>query len=248
MSYFYYLPESGDASIGRMSQPIQSTTYRNHFFYAGTAVAFALSVFVGFSRTYYFRGLFGTPHLSTLKHIHGAVFTLWMVFFVCQTLLVSAGRTDLHRRIGWAGAIFALAIAVLGGVMTFQSVRDGYASGRPGMALLLINGVIDLLLFCGFFAFALIFRGRKEIHKRLMMLAMISLIIPALGRFPVPGGMIKWVICAFSLTGVIYDLVFLRRLYLTNIVGALLINAGSPLRFMIADTEAWQKFSEWFTR
>lgn len=134
------------------------------------------------------------------------------------------------------------------GVMTFQSVRDGYASGRPGMALLLINWVIDLLLFCGFFAFALIFRGRKEIHKRLMMLAMISLIIPALGRFPVPGGMIKWVICAFSLTGVIYDLVFLRRLYLTNIVGALLINAGSPLRFMIADTEAWQKFSEWFTR
>jgi hypothetical protein len=92
-----------------------------------------------------------------------------------------------------------------------------------------------MFLFCGFFALALIFRGKKEIHKRLMILAMISLIIPALGRFPVPGSMIKRVICAFSLTGVTYDLVFLRRLYLTNIIDALLINTGSPLRFMIAD-------------
>lgn len=248
MSYFYYCPEWGAFSIGHMSQPIQATSYRNHFFYAGTALAFALSVFVGFSRTYYLRSLFGTPHLSTLKHIHGAVFTLWTVFFVYQTLSVSAGRIDLHRRIGWAGAVFALGIAVFGGVMTFQSVRDGYASGRPGMALLLINGVIDLLMFCGFFAFALIFRGKKEIHKRLMMLAMISLIIPALGRFPVPGSMIKWLICAFSLTGVIYDVVFLCRLYFTSVIGALLINVGSSLRFMIADTQTWQRFAEWFTR
>ena len=69
------------------------------------------------------------------------------------------------------------------------------------------------------------------------MLAMISLII-LLGRFPMPGGMIKWLICAFSMTGVIYDLVFLRRLYLSNIICALLINVGSSLRFMIADTQA----------
>ena len=228
-----------------MSRAIQPSNYRSHIFYAATAVVFAVSIFVGFSRTYYLRALFGTPQLSTLAHIHGAVFTLWTLFFVGQTLLVLAGRIDIHRRIGWAGSVCALGIVVLGSVMTFHSVRAGYASGRPRMELLLINGIIDLVLFCGFFACALIFRSKKETHKRLMMLAMVSLIIPALGRFPIPSRMIIWVICAFSLTGVIYDLVFLRRLYLVSIIGALLINVASPLRFIIANTKTWQSFARW---
>jgi len=150
--------------------------------------------------------------------------------------------------IGWAGSVFALGIVVLGGIMTFHAVRTGYASGRPRMALLLINGLIDLVLFCCFFAFALILRAKKEVHKRLMMLAMLSLIIPALGRFPVPGSMIIWIIYAFSLIGIIYDLVFLRRLYLVNIIGAFPINLASPLRFIIADTQSWQRFAQWITR
>lgn len=116
------------------------------------------------------------------------------------------------------------------------------------MGLLLINGLVDLILFCSFFAVALVFRAKKDVHKRLMMLAMVSLIIPALGRFPLPGSMIKWVICGFSVTGVIYDLVLRRRVYLANIVGALLINVASLLRFIIADTRSWQEFAQWITR
>jgi hypothetical protein len=41
-----------------------------------------------------------------------------------------------------------------------------------------------------------------------MMLAMASMIISALARFPMPGNMIIWTIWAFSLTSVIYGLVF----------------------------------------
>jgi hypothetical protein len=212
------------------------------------AVAFALSVFIGFSRTYYLRGFFGTPHLSWLAHIHGAVFTAWAIFFVCQTALVAAGRTDLHRRIGATGAVLAASIVSLGTVMAFYSVRAGYASGRPNMASLLLNSMIDLLLFCIFFAGGLFFRAKKEMHKRLMVLAMLSLIIPALARLPIPFSMIGWVIFAFSLIGVVYDVIFLRRVYFTNVVGALLINLTTPMRFIIEDTRAWQNFSEWLAR
>jgi len=231
-----------------MSQATRPSNYRSHIIYGATALVFAISVFIGFSRTYYLKTVFGTPQLPTLTHVHGAAFTLWTLFFVGQTSLVLAGRTDIHRRTGWAGSAFALGITILGAAMTFHSVRVGYASGRPSMALLLINGLIDLVLFCGFFAFALIFRHKKELHKRLMMLAMVSLIIPALGRFPVPSSMIIWVICAFSLTTVVYDLLFLRRMYLVSIIGALLINAASPLRFIIADTPSWQRFAQWVTK
>ena len=99
-----------------MSQRIETSRLREHFFYSGVALAFVLTVLVGFSRTYYLRGLFGTPHLSWLAHLHGVVFTAWAVFFASQTALVAAGRTDLHKRLGWAGAVFGIVVLVLGAV------------------------------------------------------------------------------------------------------------------------------------
>jgi hypothetical protein len=228
-----------------MSQRIQTCHWRDHIFYLGMALLFGLTVFIGFSRTYYLKDFFGTPHLSRVAHIHGAVFTAWMVFFICQTALITTGRTGLHRRIGAVGAILSLGVLMVGTIMTLHSVRAGYASGRPGMASLLINALMDLLLFCIFFAAGLLFRQKKEMHKRLMMLAMLSFIIPALGRLPIPFTMIGWLILVFSLTGVIYDGIFLRRVYLTNIIGALLINVSTPLRFIIEDSRAWQNFSAW---
>jgi len=231
-----------------MSQRIETSRLREQFFYSGVALTFVLTVLVGFSRTYYLRGLFGTPHLSWLAHLHGVVFTAWAVFFASQTALVAAGRTDLHKRLGWAGAVFGIVVLVLGGVMTFHSVRAGYASGRPHMASLLLNAIMDLFLFCIFFVGGLFFRRKKEIHKRLMVLAMVSLIIPAIARLPIPPFLIGWAILAFSLTGLIYDVVVLRQASFTNIAGVLLINVSTPLRFIIEETRAWQHFSEWIAR
>ncbi len=132
--------------------------------------------------------------------------------------------------------------------MTFHSVRAGYASGRPHMASLLLNAIMDLFLFCIFFVGGLFFRRKKEIHKRLMVLAMVSLIIPAIARLPIPPFLIGWAILAFSLTGLNYDVVVLRQASFTNIAGVLLINVSTPLRFIIEETRAWQHFSEWIAR
>jgi hypothetical protein len=231
-----------------MAMRARKVPAREHLYYSGLAVVYALTVFVGFSRTFYLKGFFGTPHLSWIFHLHGVVFTAWTAFFVFQTALVAAGRTDLHRRIGLTGAVFAAGIVIFGALLTLHAVRAGYAVGRPAMPLLLINGVIDLLLFCLFFGLALLLRHRKEQHKRLMILAMLCVIMPAFGRLPIPSSMIGWAIFAASLAGLTYDALSIRRIYVTNVVGVLLINMSSPLRFMIADTQAWKSFTEWLVR
>jgi hypothetical protein len=217
--------------------------HRQHLFYTTLAALFALTVFIGFSRTYYLKELFGTPRLSWVAHLHGAVFTLWVIFFLWQTALVTAHQISLHRSLGWIGAGIAGAIVILGTVMMMHSVGAGYASGRPNMPLLLINSIIDLTLFCIFFVGALLLRRKKEIHKRLMILAMLTLIIPAISRLPIASGIVGWLIFGYSLLTVIYDAVFLRRAYLVNIAGVLLINLCSPLRFMVANSPGWQSFA-----
>jgi hypothetical protein len=214
---------------------------REHLFYTSLAALFSLTVFIGFSRTYYLKGFFGTPRLSWIAHLHGVVFTLWVVFFLVQTALVAARRINLHRRCGWIGAWFAVGMVTLGAVMAMHSVRLGYVSGRSNMPLLLVSSIFDMSLFCIFFASGMYFRSNAELHKRLMILAMLSLIIPAIGRLPIPPGAIAWVIFGLSLSTVFYDALFLRRAYLVNITGVVLINICSPLRFIVADSPIWQK-------
>lgn len=221
---------------------------REHLYYTGLALAYALTVFVGFSRTYYLKGHFGAPQLSWIFHVHGVLFTAWTLFFVIQTALVAAGRTDIHRRIGWIGALFASGIFLFGVVITIHAVRIGHSGRRGQMPELLISGFIDAALFGLFFGLALLLRKRPEIHKRLMIFAMLCLIIPAVARLPIPDNMIGWSILALSLSGPIYDAITTRRIYLTNVMGVLLINIFTPLRFIIADTHSWQRFTEWVVR
>jgi hypothetical protein len=72
------------------------------------------------------------------------------LFVVIQVMLVAAGRTDLHRRMGWIGAVFAANIVVFGALLTIHSVRINDSTRTSQMPALLINGIIDLVLFCLF--------------------------------------------------------------------------------------------------
>jgi hypothetical protein len=72
-------------------------------FFAGMALLILASVYVGFARSYYLAGVFGAPLPNTLIHVHGAVFTLWVVLLIAQTSLVTAGRVDSPSppRLAW---------------------------------------------------------------------------------------------------------------------------------------------------
>jgi hypothetical protein len=47
-----------------------------------------LTVFVGFVRTYLLAGVFRAPLPSLLVHIHGAVFSCWILLRITQVSLV----------------------------------------------------------------------------------------------------------------------------------------------------------------
>jgi hypothetical protein len=53
-------------------------------FYSWSAVAVALIVLVGFARTYYLKGFFGTRTLTPFVHFHGLVMSAWVVLFSCR--------------------------------------------------------------------------------------------------------------------------------------------------------------------
>ena len=139
------------------------------------AIIAALAVFVGFAPTYYLKGLYGTPRLSTVRHLHGIVFTLWMILFLVQTTLISAHRPSWHRRLGIAGTGLAGAILIVesGGHRRGQASAASASCGRsiPASPGVPADPVDDLVAFAVLAGSVVSNRRKPASHKRLMLLA-----------------------------------------------------------------------------
>jgi hypothetical protein len=227
---------------------------RERLFYTGMAVAVVVTVFAGFSRTYFLRPFFDARPLLPLLHLHGLVFTSWVALFVTQTSLVAARRTDIHRRLGLAGALLAVVMVVVG--TTTALVRVKAADVPPGAASPLVFLTIplgDMLVFAILVGAGFYFRRRPAAHKRLMLLAMISILPAAVSRLPFDfiqqGGPLAFFGLSdlFIAPCLLYDLFTRGRLHRATVLGGLLIVASHPLRLVVGNTPAWLAFATWLT-
>jgi hypothetical protein len=230
--------------------PSIQTTDKDRRLYIWFAVFVPVIVLIGFARSYYLKGFFGTPALpSLLVQLHGLVMTSWVVLFVTQVSLVATGRTKTHQRFGVFGAILAALIVIVGVLTAIAGAARGATPGPPALQFLVVP-LVDMLVFATLVGTALYLRRRRlDIHKRLMLLAAVNLLAPAIARIPLhfieTGGALAF----FGLTDVCllacgaFDTVKNRRLHPVFLWGTLLIIASQPLRLMLAGTDVWMRFA-----
>jgi hypothetical protein len=222
--------------------------------YSGAAIVALVVVFAGFAPTYFLKGVFGGPELSTIKHIHGLVMTAWFTLFLVQARLVATGNVRLHRKVGVAGIALAILVLAVG-------MQTGIASARAGVTPLpsipplvfLIMPVAELVIFAVLFGAAIAMRKRGPYHKRFMLLASIAMLTPAMARLPFDfireGGPPAF----FALTDLVilgciaFDVVKNRRLHPAFIVGLVVVIAGQVGRIAVAGTPQWMAFARWLT-
>lgn len=226
---------------------------RERLFYVGISVVVAATVFAGFAPTYFLKSYFGSPPLTPLLHLHGLVFTSWIVLLLAQTTLVAANRTDLHRRLGILGGVIAVMLVVVGTLTAIIRAKQGAAPpGGPDALVFLAIPLFDMVVFSSLVAAGFYFRRQTDVHKRLMVLATISLLAAAIARLPF--GILKagppaffGLTDLFIVACVLYDLIARGRLHRTTVWGGLIIFLSQPLRLMIAGTSAWMAFATWLT-
>jgi hypothetical protein len=228
---------------------------RERFFYTGMAAAILLTVFAGFSRTYYLRPVFQTQPLMPLLHLHGLIFTSWIALFLIQTSLVAAKRTRAHMRLGISGGVLAALMIVVGTLTAI--VRARTASIPPGFSSPLIFLTIplgDMLVFAILIGGAFYFRLRADIHKRLMLLATIGILPAAVARLPfdfiLQAGPVGFFGLAdlFIIPCLIWDVATRGRPHRATVLAAALIVISQPLRIVIGNTYAWIAFATWLTQ
>jgi hypothetical protein len=154
------------------------------YFYFYMALSCAAVAFLGFTPTYWLPIASGTFKANPIVHIHGLVFFSWTLFFSFQTWLAASGRIARHRTIGMVGISFATAMTIFGTLVAINSMKTAASRGLKdeGIAFAIVP-LSGILFFAVVFTLAIGAVRRPETHKRLMLLATISLLDAAVARW-----------------------------------------------------------------
>lgn len=223
-----------------------SRARRARVFHTGMSVAFLVTAFAGFAPTYYLKGVTHAPPLPLLAHVHGLVFTSWLLLLFVQTALVAAHRVGVHRRLGIAGAILATVMVPLGFETAVAAARRGLTTPGMGPLDLLIFPLGSLVMFTFFIGAALWKRRQPEIHRRLVLLATVSIITPAIARLPFVGmrPVVGLALSAmFVVAAILHDWKTRGRPHSIYLWGIVVILLSGPVRFGLGHTEAWHSFA-----
>lgn len=108
--------------------------------------------------------------------IHGISMLLWYFLFFWQTRLIRKGNPRVHKKLGLLSIILSVSIVISGVMVAIANYRG------EGEALTILGNFLGMFLFAIFYGFALINRFRAAVHKRLMLIASIAMLSPALVR------------------------------------------------------------------
>lgn len=230
-------------------------------FYVGMAVVFVLIAFGGFIPTYWAKVASGTFGGAPILHLHGFFFFTWTLFFLAQTSMVAGGRTADHRRWGVLGVSLATAMAFTVVLAAINSMKVADAAGMGDAARRFsIVSLSALALFLGLFVAAILNVRRPEVHKRLMLLAMIPPMQAAMARpfmvlFSPPGAVGPPPVFVAIPPGLTVDLLIVAamihdwrtrgRPHPVYIAGGLLILAQQLLTVPIGQSATWMSVARW---
>ena len=215
--------------------------------YTYGAIAALVVLFVGFAPSYFLKGVFGGPELSTLKHVHGVVMTAWFTLFLVQVRMVATGHTALHRKVGVFGALLAMVVLAVG-------ISAGMASARAGVTPIpqitplqfLVMPIGEMVVFGTLFGAAIAMRKRSAYHKRLMLLASLAMLTPAFARLVTGGPLVFYGLTdGIILACIAYDTLKNRRVHPAFIGGLVFIVVVQFGRLALSQTPQWTAFAKW---
>ena len=232
-------------------RPVYRTVNRKieRIFFGGMAILLCAVVIIGFTPTYFGAGVIHAPLPSPILHVHGAVFTLWMVLFLVQSALISAKRVRWHRSLGVVAFCLPPIMIVLGVIAAVDALHRGVMIGPLDPAVSLAIPLMGIVCFTIVIFASWSSRRQPDAHKRLILLATMGLTEAAWGRFPWPkmgippaGGAVGGLAILLLLL-VAYDLISLHRIHRSTMWAVPFTFVLNAFAVPVGMTPAWHAFS-----
>jgi hypothetical protein len=250
----------------------------DHWFYISVALFLVVLNVAAFAPSLVnSTGRLGPP--TRLVAAHGIVSFGFLVFLVMQTTLVATRQTVVHRRFGMVGAVLAVAMIVLTYAMSIEAARRGYdlsgdlqrlaVAGQSlppdalravttdrGIGLALNVGQVvsfGILVGAGIW-----YRRRPDVHKRLMLLAMVGVLTgPPFAHLFGHWSGLRAVVSIVQLpitilllsVSAIHDRLTEGRIHPVSVWGAILLFAWFPIWIVvIGPSPVWSELAAWLTQ
>ncbi|HEY8519846.1 MAG TPA: hypothetical protein VIN61_07190 [Gammaproteobacteria bacterium] len=180
------------------AQPATAARTFSGSFYFWMVLLMAFFVFGGFGMTYWYPLAAGTfPPAPPVVHLHGATYFSWMVLLVAQATLVNVRNVSLHRSLGLFGIALATAVIIMGALITILGASRASGGAAHGIYL----GIAAVTGFGLLFTLAIRNARRPDVHRRLILFAMLPLLPPGIHRlYMVPLGLQTFPVVAMYLT------------------------------------------------
>lgn len=219
----------------------------------GVAIVCMALVLAGFAKTFFLRPLFFDMSLPPLAVVHGSVMSLWLVLFITQVWLIASGRVAWHRRLGVVGMVLVPLVLGLGVAMAVQAMRLGHTpvpqvTPQQFLAVPLFN----IAVFGALAGAGLLLRKRRDWHRRLMLLAMLCLLPPAIARIPQELDVLRAasLFIAIGLDAVLVIACAVRdwrihqRWHPAFLIGGLTVILALPAALVASHLPWWQTFAD----
>ena len=236
-----------------------SATSHAQYFYFYMALSCIAVAFLGFAPTYFVPMAAGKLPPMPVVHFHGLLFFAWTLYFAFQSWLGASGQVRRHRTLGLIGVSLATAMTLSGFLVAVNAMKRSAALGMTdegiAFAIVPLSGV---LFFAAVFTLAIAYVRQKEIHKRLMLLASISLLDAAVARwfltFLAPSGAIgpppvlvtippAFVAYLLLVAAVVHDWRTHGRPHPVYVYGGITLLAVKLLNWPISATAAWHSLA-----
>jgi hypothetical protein len=229
------------------------------YFYFHMALACTAVAFLGFAPTYWLPLASGSFSSTPVVHFHGMLFFAWTLYFAFQTWLAASGRIARHRTMGMIGVSLATAMTIFGFLVAVNAMKRSAAIGQTdaGIAFVIVP-LSGILFFAVVFILAVAATRQPETHKRLMLLAGISLLDAAVARwfltFLAPPGPLgpppvevtiapAFVAYLLLVVAIVFDWRTRGRPHPVYIYGGAALIAVKLLNWPISATAAWHSFA-----
>lgn len=116
---------------------------------------------------------------TPLVSVHAVLMSAWLILLCVQARLAHGGDLGLHRRLGRGSGWLVATLVPVSALVAVDFHREF------GRTATLVGDFGLLLTFIPLYLGAIWFakRGRIDVHKRLLLVATITMISPALARF-----------------------------------------------------------------
>ena len=223
---------------------------------AWIVAAILVVVLAGFSRSFFLAPFFAAaPEWAAREpifYLHGAVFSAWFALLAVQAWLIRGRAQRLHRQLGYGVAGVGVAVVLLGCYVALRAANrpTGFMGVPFPPEQFLIVPLVGIGLFAAFLGLAVINRNRAASHKRLILLASISLLGAPVARIPamvpaLPFWLDLAVYAAFVAALAFWDLHGRGRLRPETLWGGLALVALNLAALPLAQSAAWQNAARW---